>query len=78
MWLLMIALGVSFGLAQALMVRAFSYAPASLLAPFSYVQIIAATVFGMIVFDAVPDVWTLVGITMIIGAGVYVTQSRAT
>jgi len=78
MWLLMIALGVSFGLAQALMVRAFSYAPASLLAPFSYVQIIAATVFGMIVFDAVPDLWTLVGITMIIGAGVYVTQSRAT
>ena len=76
-WLLMIVLGLSFGLAQALLVRAFSHAPASLLAPFSYGQIIAATVFGMVVFGAVPDLWTWVGIAMIIGAGVYVTQSRA-
>jgi drug/metabolite transporter (DMT)-like permease len=54
------------------LVRAFSYAPASLLAPFSYVQIIAATVFGMVV----PELWTFFGIALIIGAGVYVTQSR--
>ena len=77
MWLLMIALGVLFGLAQALLVRAFSRAPAGLLAPFSYFQIIAATIFGVIVFDAVPDAWTLVGIAVIIGAGVYVMRSRS-
>jgi drug/metabolite transporter (DMT)-like permease len=66
-------LSLSFGLAQALLVRAFSYAPTSLLAPFSCVQIIAATVFGMVV----PELWTFFGIAFIIGAGVYVTQSRA-
>ena len=76
-WLLVIVLGLTFGLAHALVVRAFSHAPASLLAPFSYFQIIAATIFGMVVFAAVPDLWTFVGIAMIIGAGVYVTQSRA-
>ena len=75
-WLLMVALGVAFGVAQALLVRAFSHAPAGLLAPFSYAQIIAATVFGVVVFDAIPDLWTVVGITMIIGAGVYVMRSR--
>jgi drug/metabolite transporter (DMT)-like permease len=75
-WLLMIVLGLSFGLAQAFLVRAFSHAPASLLAPFSYGQIIAATIFGIVVFAAVPDLWTWVGITMIVGAGVYVTRSR--
>ena len=76
-WLLIMVLGISFGLAQALLVRAFSYAPASLLAPFSYAQIIAATIFGIVVFTAVPDFWTFVGMAMIIGAGIYVTQSRA-
>ena len=75
-WLLMIALGVVFGLAQAFMVRAFAHAPAGVLAPFGYAQIIAATIFGMIVFGAIPDVWTLLGVAMIIAAGVYVARSQ--
>ena len=75
-WLLMIALGVVFGLAQAFMVRAFAHAPAGVLAPFGYAQIIAATIFGMIVFGAIPDVWTLLGVAMSIAAGVYVARSQ--
>lgn len=75
--LLMIVLGLSFGMAQALLVRAFSHAPTSLLAPFGYAQIIAATVFGIVVFGALPDLWTFVGIAIIIGAGVYVTRTSA-
>jgi drug/metabolite transporter (DMT)-like permease len=75
-WLLMIALGLVFGAAQALLVRAFVHAPASVLTPFSYVQIIAATLFGFAVFGAVPDFWTLVGIAMIIAAGGYVARRQ--
>ena len=77
-WSLMVTLGLVFGLAQSLLIRAFALAPASLLAPFSYAQIIAATMFGMVVFDAVPDAWTFAGIALIIAAGVYVMRSRAT
>ena len=77
-WLLMIALGTVFGLAQSLLIRAYTHAPASLLAPFSYAQLIAATIFGVIVFGAVPDVWTFAGIALIIAAGVYVMRSRTT
>lgn len=76
-WLLMIALGVVFGLAQALMVRAFAHAPAGVLAPFGYAQIVAATIVGMLVFDAIPDGWTLLGVAMIVAAGVYVARSQA-
>jgi drug/metabolite transporter (DMT)-like permease len=75
-WLLMVALGTVFGLAQSLLVRAFTYAPANLLAPFSYCQVVAATVLGMIVFDAIPDAWTFAGIALIIAAGVYVMRTR--
>jgi drug/metabolite transporter (DMT)-like permease len=73
---LMLGLGLVFGIAQVLMIRAFGLAPAGVLAPFTYAQIIAATVFGVLVFGAVPDLWTLLGIVMIIAAGVYVVRSR--
>lgn len=76
-WLVMIGLGLVFGLSQLLMIQALTHASAALLAPFNYVQIIAAVVFGAIVFGDVPDVWTFLGIALIIGAGVYVMRRRA-
>ena len=76
-WLLMIGLGIVFGISQLLMIRAFTYAPAGVLAPFNYVQVVAAVIFGVVVFGDVPDRWTLLGIAMIIGAGIYVVRRRA-
>ncbi len=73
-WTLLFALGAIFGVAQFLAIRAFSLASASLLAPFSYIQIVAAVVFGIAVFANVPDLWTILGIAMIIGAGILVTR----
>ncbi len=75
-WFYMAALGTVFGASQLLLIRAFTYASAGTLAPFNYFQIVSAIVFGLIVFQDVPDVWTLVGATIIIGAGVYVVRSR--
>ena len=45
-WLLMAGLGLVFGGAQGLLVRAFAYAPAGVLTPFTYVQIVAAVFWG--------------------------------
>lgn len=73
-WALMAALGLVFGLAQYLMIQAFAHAPAGLLAPFAYVQIVAATVVGIVFFGTVPDAWTLLGVAMIIGAGVMLAR----
>lgn len=76
-WVLLVALGIIFGLAQSLLIRAFTLAPASLLAPFSYAQVIAATIVGVIVFGAVPDAWTFAGIALIIAAGMLLVRSRS-
>ncbi len=70
----MVALGLVFALAQCLMIAAYVHAPAGVLAPFSYAQIVAATVVGIVVFDAVPDGWTLLGVVMIVGAGVFLAR----
>jgi drug/metabolite transporter (DMT)-like permease len=75
-WLLMLGLGLVFGVSQILVIRAYRYAPANLLSPFSYAQVISATLLGIAFFDTVPDLWTWIGIAMIIAAGVYVMRHR--
>ena len=54
------------------MAKAFALAPANLLTPFSYFQILSAVVFGFLVFHDVPDTWTSTGVALIVGAGLYV------
>lgn len=70
-----IVLGIGVGLAstagQWIVVLAFRYADASVLAPFSYVQLVWATILGFLVFGDVPDISTLAGAAIIIGSGLY-------
>jgi drug/metabolite transporter (DMT)-like permease len=70
-----IALGICVGLAsttgQWIVVLAFRYADASVLAPFSYSQLLWATILGFVVFGEVPDLWTLAGAATIIASGLY-------
>ena len=76
-WILMASLGIVFGLAQALMVRAFSHAPAGVLAPFSYVQVVSATILGVLAFGSIPDGLTILGVVMVIASGIYVIKTQA-
>jgi drug/metabolite transporter (DMT)-like permease len=75
-WLLMAMSGLLFGFGQFLLILAFSIAPASILAPFTYAQIVAATAFGVLVFDDVPDRWTLIGTAVVILSGIYVLRHQ--
>lgn len=76
-WALALCLTLVFAGAQLLLVRAYDHASANVLAPFSYMQIIAATVFGIIAFADIPDYWTLAGIALIIIAGLYVMRGNS-
>jgi drug/metabolite transporter (DMT)-like permease len=69
---MLLCLGISFGCGQHFLTRAFALAPANVLTPFSYFQILSATLFGLVVFGNIPDLWTITGIVLIVGAGVYV------
>jgi len=70
-----ILLGVIASSGQLLMVMAFRHAPASLLAPFSYLQLLWAIFFGWLVFASLPDVWTLVGGVIIAISGLLAARS---
>jgi drug/metabolite transporter (DMT)-like permease len=69
--LLALVVGVLSSTGQWLTVLSIRLAPASLLAPFSYSQLVWATLSGWLVFHNLPDAWTLVGAAIIIASGLY-------
>lgn len=76
-WTMLLAIG-SFGtIGHILIVRAFAHAPASLLAPFFYVHLLWATIYGWFVFGDVPTSATIVGGALIIVSGIYVYRSKS-
>lgn len=76
-WALLAGSGLCFGLAQLCLAAAFRHAPAALLAPFTYTQIVPAVLLGFVLFGAVPDVWAALGTAVVIGAGLYVLHRRS-
>lgn len=63
--------GVASTTGQWIVVLAFRYADASVLAPFSYIQLLWASAFGFLVFGEVPDAWTVGGASLIVASGLY-------
>lgn len=73
-----IALGIFIGVAstagQWIVVLAFRYADASVLAPFSYTQLLWVSILGFVVFGEVPDVFTVTGAAFIVSSGLYIAH----
>ena len=66
------ALGCLGTAAQFCLIRAFSMAEASAIAPFSYLGIVYATLYGIALYGEFPDQWTIIGALVIAGSGLYV------
>ncbi|GIK98649.1 MAG: hypothetical protein BroJett029_28580 [Alphaproteobacteria bacterium] len=71
-WGLMAFLGLIGGLGHYVMIRAFTIAPAASIAPFSYLNLVWATLLGFAVFADLPDRWTVTGAVILAGSGLYV------
>ncbi len=69
---LMSLLGMLAALGHLLIIKAYEYAPASLLALFGYSEIVTATVIGYLVFAEFPDAWGWLGIGIVVGSGMYI------
>jgi len=69
---LMLAIGFVSAVAQFMLIRALMLAEAGAVAPFSYVGLLFATLWGMLFFDTFPDVPTMIGGAIIVCAGIYV------
>ncbi len=52
--------------------RSLKLAPASVVVPYQYSMIVWAVIFGFVVFGDVPQIATIVGAAIIIGAGFYI------
>ena len=71
-WLMLCGVGVLGGAGHYVLIRAYERADASLVAPFSYTELIWAMLFGIAIFGDFPDVWTLAGAGVIAASGLYV------
>lgn len=71
-WIAFFTVGL-FGFAgHQLITVASGYAPASVLAPFSYIQIIFMAASSWLLFNQPPDIWLYVGAPIVIASGLYI------
>ncbi len=65
--------------ASIIIIYAYKSAEAVIVAPMQYSQILWATLFGILLFDEIPDAMTLLGAGIIIASGIYIVarESRA-
>jgi len=68
---LMCSMGLFSGLGHFLLIRAHRLAPAGVLAPFIYTEIVWMIALGFLVFGDVPNRWTLAGAAVVIVSGLY-------
>ena len=69
--LLFMLTGVIGAVGHLLLVRAYEYASASTLAPFSYAHAVTALPVGWLLFDAFPDDIALTGVSLIVLTGAW-------
>jgi drug/metabolite transporter (DMT)-like permease len=71
-WALFALAGFSGTIGHFCMIKAFTHAEASKVAPYSYTSLIWATIIGYALFDTLPDFWTFVGSGIIFTSGLYI------
>lgn len=69
-WLLMLSTGLTGGVGHLLQIQAYRFAPASMLAPFIYLQMTVAATMGWLIWSHFPDATTWLGIAIICASGV--------
>jgi drug/metabolite transporter (DMT)-like permease len=66
-----LCMGILFSIGHWFVVLAYRHGNASLIAPFSYVQLVWAGTLGYLVFGTLPDSWTITGACLIAVSGLY-------
>lgn len=72
-WVRMAVMGSVGAFGHYFMIRAFEQAPASVISPFIYAEIVMATAIGYLWFGDFPDGFTWAGIAILIASGVYLS-----
>jgi len=70
--ILLLSMGVSGGLGHYLFTLAYRHAPASILAPMTYLQLLWAGLLGWIIFGTIPDSMSLMGMAIVAASGLII------
>ncbi len=70
------SLGVLGGAGHYLIVRALAWAPANIISPFQYFQLIGSVIVGYLMFAQLPDAMTWLGASIIVAAGLLLGWSQ--
>lgn len=70
------SLGVLGALGHYCVARAMAYAPANIVSPFQYMQLLGSVAIGYLFFGDFPDFLGWVGAAIIVGAGLYIGWSQ--
>ena len=76
-WVLHVLIGLAGGVGHYALASAYNQAPASTLAPFTYLQLVWITIAGLVVFGDFPDGWTILGAAIVVASGIYVFYREA-
>ena len=66
--------GITGTIGQYYITRAYTFAPAGIVAPIDYTRIIFSLIFGIILGDMFPDIYSIIGMCLIILSGILVAM----
>jgi drug/metabolite transporter (DMT)-like permease len=75
---LMVVTGALGSFGHYLLIAAHRLAPAAVLSPFIYAEIPLMIVLGFLVFDDLPNRWTLTGAAIVVASGLYILHRERT
>jgi drug/metabolite transporter (DMT)-like permease len=70
-WTLMIVISLMGAIAHYALIKALDYAEAGAVQPYAYTLLVWVTILGFLLFGDVPDVWTILGATIVVASGLY-------
>ena len=75
-WILLGIMGIFACIGHLLLIYSLKFADASKLAPFGYFEIITNILLGYYFFNDFPDIWTFIGLLIIISSGIYIFRKE--
>lgn len=77
-WNILLLMGFIFWVAQINLTNAYRVAPASLISPYLYSQIIFGAIYGLLIFREFPDIYSILGSSLIIVCGFFNYRVKTT
>ena len=74
---MLVAMGVLATASHNCFIRAFAMGEASVIAPVDYSRLIFAALAGWLVFASVPDIYTIIGASIIVASSCYIVRREA-